>query len=267
MKLRKIHFFVITVFALIIAYFGTLYCIQDRLIFKPHTQYISPQKANIPMFNEQILTMSDGTDIMTWYTDGDKNKPAVLFFHGNSTQMANFTPHLLPIVENKNAVFSVEYRGFGNSEGKISQEKMFSDGAEVFDFIKKKGYKRIILIGYSFGTAASLGVSTLRPANGVVLIAPFASLTRLVGEKVPLSNLVLKDDYPSEDYIKDLTVPLLILHGNQDPLIPYQHAETLYQNAGSPDKTFILSEGFNHKQMFFDEKTPHIIVDWINKRW
>lgn len=243
-------------------YLLTLYFLQDALLFKPDTHYISPKKAGLVDVLEHKIPMSDGTKIMLWEKKGDKKLPALLFFHGNRGQIAEFAPQILRFNEKGYATFFAEYRGYGNSEGKINQKNMFSDGAEVVDWIKAKGYSKIILIGYSFGCAASIGVASHRSVDGLVLLAPFASLSRLVAEKYPFSDWVLKDTYPSEKIMRSLHVPVVIIHSVADTLIPVHHAIILAQQRKENTSLYML-DGKDHRGTFWDERAFLFISDWL----
>ena len=262
--MKKIAFIFGLVFSFIVLYFAWLYFLQDYLLYKPDNNYITPQKANLNDVNENMLTMSDGVKIMTWFKDGDKSIPAILFFHGNRGQIAEFAPQILRFNEEGHGIFLAEYRGYGNSEGKINQEKMFSDGAEIFDLIKRRGYSKIVVIGYSFGCAATIGLASKRDAEGLVLISPFASLTRLVAEKYPFSNWILKDKYPSEKTIQKLNAPILIIHGTSDTLVPVHHAEILYKQRTKNTAIHLLDKK-DHREVFWAKETPTLIREWLNK--
>jgi pimeloyl-ACP methyl ester carboxylesterase len=260
--MKKIIYLLGGIICLFILYLATLFLMQDKLLFKPDNNYISPQKANLSDVSENVLTMSDGTKIMTWIKDGNKNLPAILFFHGNRGQIAEFAPQIMRFNKDGYGIFLAEYRGYGNSGGKINQDKMFSDGAEVYDWIKQRGYSKIIVIGYSLGCAASIGLSNKRNIDGLALISPFASLSRLVAEKYPFSNWILKDDYPSEKTIQKLTAPIIIIHGTADTLVPVHHAKILYEQRKNNAELHLL-EGKEHREAFWAEETHILISNWL----
>ena len=262
--MKKIVYLLGGIVCLFILYLATLFLMQDKLLFKPDNNYISPQKANLTNISENMLTMSDGTKVMTWIKDGDKNLPAILFFHGNRGQIAEFAPQIMRFNKDGYGVFLAEYRGYGNSEGKINQDKMFSDGAEIYDWIKKRGYSKIIVIGYSFGCAASIGLASKRNVDGLALISPFASLSRLVAEKYLFSNWILKDDYPSEKTIQKLTAPILIIHGTADTLVPVHHAKILYKQRSNNTSLHLLDKK-DHREVFWAEETQSLISNWLQR--
>lgn len=254
----------ILLFALIVCavYVFVVYNIQRSLIFLPFKKYVAPH----PPFVENVLTMKDGTEVMTWYAEGDKQKPVFLYFHGNAFQLAYYTEPLEPLIEQGYGVLMMEYRNFGNTKGKTLQQDIFSDAAGAFDWLKAQGYPEIIVYGYSYGAAVASGLTSLRPVDKLILTAPFSSLHKLVKEKpVPLAGWLLTDHYPSEEYLAQYHNPLLIIHGTKDRLIPYHHGQQLYEAAASADKKFVLVEGASHQPIYFDKLNIPAIFEWLKE--
>lgn len=243
-----------------------LWSIQRYLLFWPSFDYVSPQEAKLPQFKENILKMQDGTEVMTWYAAGDKSKPAILFFHGNAFQISRFAPHLLPFIKDGYGVLIMEYRNFGNTKGTTLQENIFSDAAETYDWLKAQRYPQIVVYGYSFGTAVASGLTTLRPIEKMILTAPFSTMRGLVAEKpVPLGSVIMHDSYSSKDYLQKYHNPLLIIHGEDDSLIPIHHGQTMYDAAASENKKFIRLEKTDHRDIFFQGKDIPIIKKWLKE--
>ena len=90
MKILKKILLSIVIFCII--YFSVLYFFQNSFLFGPDTKYKTPQEAGFDMFTEEVVTAKDGTQLMTWYFEGDKDKPLLLYFHGNTGLMARFAP-------------------------------------------------------------------------------------------------------------------------------------------------------------------------------
>ena len=119
-KALKILLFCI---GILVVYLGTLYSIQDYLLFNPNKKYQSAEDISISGFSEVLLQASDGTEIMNWYHKGDENKPAILFLHGNTGQIAYLAPAMIPLSDAGSTILMMEYRGFGKTKGKISKKR------------------------------------------------------------------------------------------------------------------------------------------------
>lgn len=259
--ISKIFLFVIAALGI---YLGILYFGQSAFIFYPDTNYESPQAVNLEVFKEQTITADDGTEIMTWFAEGEKSKPAILFFHGNAWQISGFASQVALLARQGYPVLMAEYRGFGNTKGKTLQKDIYADAAAVYDWLKEQGYDKIVAYGYSFGTAVTMGLAHQRPLDGIILTAPFSSLKSLVAEKpVPLAQYVLSDEYPSVDFVAQIKCPLLIIHGKSDRLIPYHHAEKLYAAAPVADKQLVLIDKAGHHDIFFRSLNMPYISAWL----
>ena len=218
----------------------------------------------MPEFSEESLHTSDGIDIMMWYHEGETNKPAILFLHGNSGQISKFASNLQVLARAGYSVLMMEYRSFGNTPGIITEKTVGNDAALAFDWLKAKGHRKIIVYGYSFGTAFASVLTSLRQMDGLILTAPFASLDRLVSEKpVPFARLALKDRYKSAKFLKRYKGPLLIVHGKEDTLIPYHHALIVFDKAASPQKQLKLLDGETHRSVFFDKKNIPFVLEFL----
>lgn len=264
--IRKLKKLLIIVCALSVVYAGGLYFLQNKFLFFPHTRYVSPQELGAENFKEVILSAEDGNPLRLWYAAGDISKPAILFLHGNAGQIATFAEELEILAQHGYGVLAMEYRSFAEIPGTIRQETIFKDAAQAFDFLQEQGYPKIVVYGYSFGAAFSAGLVSLRPADGLILTAPFYSLDKVVREKpVPLARWVLKDHYPSFRYLARFTKPLLIVHGKQDRLIPYHHAEALMSASASADKKLYILDGQNHHSVYFDGANLPYILEFLKR--
>lgn len=250
-------------FALI--YPVVLYCGQKHLYLFPDRVYISPGAKGLSEFTEKPFMSADGLKIMGWYAKGRKEKPAILFFHGNSGQIALFAPSMKPYVDAGYTVYMSEYRGFGGTLGEFTQDFLYKDAMKAFDFLHNDlGHENIIVYGYSMGTAAASFTAANRPARGLILAAPFYSLKKVAGEQhIPLATAVLKDELPSYQFVQSLDKPLLIVHGEDDTLIHPHHGEDLFNLCPSKEKEFRLIPEQSHNALFFKDKGHAEVLKWL----
>ena len=264
--MNKIYGIFIVIALVMIVYAIGLFLLQEKFIYRPDDYYTSPKEAGLNEFAENPLQMSDGQTIMTWLAKGEADKPVILFFHGNRAQIAEFAPHLIPLIKQGYPVLMAEYRGFGGTKGKLTQVSMYADALSVYDWLKENGHNKVIVFGYSLGTAAASVVAAERKPDGVILLSPFYSMRSLVAqEQVPFAEWLLKDRYDSALNLKNADVPLLIIHGAMDTLIPYHHSLQLMESAGSKNKTLRLLPLDTHKSVFYDEHSVPFIIEWLKK--
>lgn len=252
-----------------ILYISTIYFFQDKFLFDPDTNYKNPQAINTPEFKENPLTFKDGTQIMTWFFQGEKNKPLILFFHGNTGQIAKYAPMMTTFTKQGYSVAMLEYRGFGNTKERLTQEKVFFDAVEFYDYYKNKTENKIIFYGYSFGCAVVMGLTQFRQPDGIILTAPFSSFYQVVKDKyyVPFAYCFIKDKYPSDEYIKAIASPIIFIHGKADSTISYKHSQKLFDLVPITDKETYLIEDINHHDIYFKGINTQIIQDWLQKNY
>ena len=266
---RKILFWLGGVAAAAGIYLVCLYAVQDKLIFYPDRFYVGPSAAGTPDFAEHPLVTADGHLQMAWYAKGRPDRPAILFFHGNAGQIALFAPHLQAYVEAGFSVFMPEYRGFATSGGELEEDTMYADAVIAFDYLHNRlGHEKIVVFGYSMGTAPASALAKFRQPAAVMLAAPFYSLRREVADKpVPFAVWVLKNELPSYRFIAEYQGPLLIVHGREDKLILPAHGQDLYNLSPAKDKEFCPVDGVDHNLLFFDDANHRIMLDWLNDRF
>lgn len=199
------------------------------------------------------LTASDGVKLHAWWIPDDDAKFTFLAFHGNASNIANRTPiyeflHSIPA-----NVFALEYRGYGRSEGKPGEVGVYRDAEAAYEYIvNTKGIDRktIISFGQSLGTTVAAHLAARRQVSGVVLEAPFPSASR-VARKVfwflPGVSLLVHGQFDTRTWLKEIHAPILIVHCDHDPVIPFQFGQEVY-DAALPPKTFVQVNGSCHEE-------------------
>jgi hypothetical protein len=147
----------------------------------------------------------------------------------------------------------LNYRRYGGSGGWPTEANNVADANAAFDYMRALGIpaRDIVAYGESLGTAVATRLALQRPVRALVLEAPFTSVVD-VGRQVwwflPL-RLIMTDQYRTIDRIGSVRVPLLIVHGARDSLIPVSHARQIYAAANEPKSLAILRRG-THNDLF-----------------
>ncbi|MFN8285321.1 MAG: alpha/beta fold hydrolase [Chitinophagales bacterium] len=256
MKTLKIALLVVVVLYLLVLL--ATYLLQEKIIFPAE-----PLRKDYP-FN---LTAED-REVFIAKPNGDKingilykragNKGVVLYLHGNAGHLSSWQ-HMAPeILEHKKDLLLIDYGGYGKSEGKFSEEGFYTDGKAAYNFLLTEGYKPedIIIYGRSIGTGIATQLATTQKTGGLILESPYCSIPALGREKMPflLPGLLLKYQFNNLEKAPGIKVPVLILHGTDDSLIPAEHGKKLYA-AFTTVKTLVLIPGGHHNDLSeFPEK-------------
>jgi uncharacterized protein len=235
-----------------------LICIVARLlhrtfIYLPDRTRSAPEAMGLPEVQEITLKAADGVNLIAWYLPARGTKPTLLYFTGVAGCVGTRAEKIRRLQSAGYGVFMLNYRRYGGSGGWPSEAKNAADAACAYDWLWSHGLKpsEIVAYGESIGTGVATQLSLVRPVKSLVLEAPFTSIPE-VGRQVwwflPL-NLIMADKYRNIDHVKNVRVPLLILHGARDSLIPVHHARQLYAAAHEPKTLAILPRG-DHNNLF-----------------
>lgn len=215
---------------------------------------------------------ADGTALYGWYTPPQKGRPVIVFMHGNSYNIGAFYHKLKPFVEAGYGVFMPEYRGFGGVRGKITQAGLEQDAEAALNWLRKQGFanREIVLYGMSLGSfTATHGAYALGEQEsfaGLILEVPFDSMYEDVKDIVwfPLPvKWIMRDKYENLPKIRQLNLPLLVMGGSEDTLVPVRRAEALFAAANQPKKIIVYSGAEHHN--LYDYKNYLDILDWLEE--
>src|SRR5262249_52079545 len=200
------------------------------------------------------LDGSGGAKLIAWYLPARRGKPTLLYFTGNSGSAANRARKIEAIAASGYGVFMLNYRRFGGSGGWPTEANNIADAVTAHAYLEEElgvASSNIVAYGESLGTGVATRLALMRPVKALVLEAPFTSVVD-VGRQVwwflPL-RLVMTDQYRTIDRICSVKVPLLIVHGARDGLIPVNHARAIYAVANEPKTLAILRRG-DHNNLF-----------------
>ena len=249
--LRASKRFALALAAVYMTVVAVLYVFQDQLIFRSGIGVPDLQKLELPRLKEITIDVRDPVDgdlsLMSWYTPPiDPSLPTVLYFHGNGGHIG-----LRPKIQERFldlgwGLLMLEYRGYGNNPGTPSVDGLQKDALAAAQFLQNKFGRdaKIHIYGESIGGA--IAVQMLKhhpelPVKSLIIYAPFTKLSdvaRLHYPWVPV-GLLLKSELNTIDSIADVHVPLFIMHGENDTLVPPDMGRRVYANANQPKEIWI----------------------------
>lgn len=229
------------------AYSGTyspLFTLERSLIYQP-----ADNLTNDPA--DVWFTAADNTRLHGRFFDHPNRSAVILYCHGNAGSVESWALAAKEIAErHRAAVFVFDYRGYGKSEGKPSEEGLYQDARAARRWLAARAgvsEKEIILLGRSLGGGVAVELAASDGARGLILQSTFASLPEAAACHVPLlwPDLLMSQRFNSLYKIKRYTGPLLQCHGDADRLIPIAQAQKLYAAATGP-KRFVTIPGAGH---------------------
>lgn len=243
---------------LLVAYVLVLVAVriyEPHLIFYPNYPSRLAGDWNRPGLNPEDvwLTASDGTKLHAWWITGANAKFTFVAFHGNASNIGNragIYEFLRGLPAN---VLAVEYRGYGHSEGRPSEAGFYLDADAGYQYLvgtKHLDPKSIVSYGQSLGTAVAAHLAAHRTVAGLILEAPFPSASRVASKFywfLPGLSLFVRGEWDTAANLKKLTVPVLIVHCTQDPVLPFQFGQEVYASARAP-KGFVRIDGYSHEE-------------------
>ena len=247
--------FLIYIFIAYLLLLALIRIFESHLIFFPN--YPSRLEGdwhprNLPI-EDVWLAASDGTKLHAWWIPNPQAKFTFLAFHGNASNIANRAPTYEFLRSIPANVLALEYRGYGHSDGKPSEAGINRDAEAAYQYLietKSINPKTIILFGQSLGTTVASYLAAHREVGGVILEAPFPSASRVASHFYPFLpgvSLLVHSQFDTEKRLKQINVPILIVHCTQDPVIPFEMGRDVYNAAQSP-KTFLPINGICHEE-------------------
>jgi pimeloyl-ACP methyl ester carboxylesterase len=247
-----------------------LFLFQRFLIYFPDNNIIfTPTHARLN-YEDIYYKTSDDVSINGWLIPADSSDKVVLFCHGNAGNISHRLESIQLLNRLRLDVFIFDYRGFGKSEGRISEEGTYLDASGAWKFlVRQRGYKpsQIIIFGRSLGSGIASWLASEKNPGGVILESSFTSLPDLGAKIYPYFpvRLLARFNYRTEQNLGKIQCPILFIHSKSDEIIPYALGLENFKLAKEP-KEFLEIEG-SHNDGFMVSESKYIsgIAQFIAK--
>lgn len=228
--------------------------LEDRIVYQPSDEAESWNPQGLVKEDVEFQA-ADGVKLHGWYCPVENPRAVVLYAHGNGGNLANRATYYRLLTERLGvSVFAFDYRGYGKSEGEPSEEGLLLDARAARAVLAQKAGVReqdIILCGQSLGGGVMVDLAAKDGARGLILESTFTSLSAVANHKYPLTGSLLQNKFDSISKIGDYKGPTLIVHGENDRLVPIKQAKQLYAAANEPKWFLPIPEaGHNWKPSF-----------------
>ncbi len=262
------NYFTLILLIIALVYFFVLiytYIFQRSLLYHPAENNCSNDQLSISVEKVKIATQ-DNIELLSWYHNKNiNNYKTILFLHGNAGSLKNRIHKINHFKDVDVNFLLLAWRGFSGNDGKPTEEGLYEDARSAINWLKSKGIKEnnIIIYGESLGTGVAIEIAQKKNFSGIILESPFTSMIDAAKDKYPYLpvRLMLKDKYESNKKIKNINIPILIMHGKIDNIVPFYMGKKMYELANEP-KYFYFSEYDNH-MMEYNEKLINTLKNFI----
>jgi alpha-beta hydrolase superfamily lysophospholipase len=251
--LLKIFLIALAVYILVCV---LLFIFQERLIFFPekiHNDY----KFSFDNEFEEINLKTKDQKLLHGLLFKSKNPRGLIFYlHGNAGSVKSWGEVAKSYTDLDYDVFIIDYRGFGKSEGTLSDEnQLYEDLQIAYDEMKARyGEDTIVVLGYSIGTGPATKIASTNKPGMLILQAPYYSLKDMMKRNYPIiPTFILRYQFETNEYIKHCNMPIVIFHGTKDEVI-YHGSSIKLKKLLKHSDTLIILEGQQHNEITDNEE-------------
>jgi len=222
--------------------------IESRFAFFPSRgETTTPEDFGIG-FERITLTASGGVTLRGWSMPHASPRARILYFHGNGGNLSVWAPILAGIHRRGYAVHAFDYRGYGESSGRPSEQGLYRDVDAALDWAWEGAAQApLVYWGRSLGTTMAAYAASKRAPAGVILESGFVDARSLLRASPPMALLSLFASYrfPTARWLDEVRVPVLVMHGDRDRVIPFANGQALFERIAAP-KQFVTIRGADH---------------------
>jgi fermentation-respiration switch protein FrsA (DUF1100 family) len=232
-------------------FIALVYLAQRSLQYFPERQRTAPRTVGLSEAEEVILDTADGEQVIVWHVPPHEDHPVFLYFHGNGGSLRWRNERFRALISGGSGLVALSYRGYGGSSGRPTERGLIADAAAAYAYaIARYPVERIVLWGESIGSAVAIALAAESPVGGLILEAPFTSAADVGAQHywfVPV-RLFMKDQFRSDLRISKVTAPVLVIHGENDFVVPITLGKRLYGLIQAP-KHFVSVAGAGHNDL------------------
>lgn len=230
-----------------------LYVFQENYIYFPDlpSREVDASPADVGIAFESLkIRTEDGEMLDGWFVPAPAGRGTLLYLHGNGGNIG----HRVDIIRTFHSlgfgVLIFDYRGYGRSTGKPSEEGTYRDALAAWNYLTQERRipaEHIVLYGESLGGSIAAWLAERHPPRALVIYAAFTSVPDMAKVLYPFlpTGLIARYRYDTRAALARVRSPLLILHSTEDEIIPYSHAQELLTIAPEPKKLVSLRGGHN----------------------
>ena len=228
--------------------------IENYYVFFPQTGFeITPDYLHLN-YKDVYFDSLDGEKLHGWFFPTDESQLVIMISHGNACNISHMLDYANILTGMNLQVFLFDYRGYGKSTGAPSEKGIYMDAQAAYDYLvneEKIVTDNIILFGQSLGAAAAIDVAIKNHIRSIIIEGAFTSTKDMAKTMFPMNivSFLLPSNYNNLKKIAQINAPKLIVHGEDDEIVPFSMGKKLFEASMDP-KFFYAIKGAGHNDTF-----------------
>lgn len=245
---------------------GLFYLFQDKIVFQPK-KLPAQHRFDLPSpYEEFLLTTTDDVKINALLIKSTKiNKGVVFYLHGNADNLERWSKYAVSFTNRGYDVLVIDYRGYGKSGGHASEANLYFDAQKIFQWLRKKYQpEEIIIYGRSLGSAVATHLATKEKARMLILETPFNNMPAVLQSHLPYlwMPFELNTQMNNDRMLAQVNMPVKIVHGTHDEIVPFKLAEKLKKRL-KPGDIFLPIQNGMHKNLATFAEYQLALDQWL----
>jgi fermentation-respiration switch protein FrsA (DUF1100 family) len=230
---------------------GLVWVGQTRLIFRPEAAIRTTPDA-VGLRYETVDLPVEAGQVRGWWIGANRdNAPTLLYFHGTGSNLGDVPRLAAQFHELGWSAFFIDYRGYGESRGDFpSEQAVYADAIAALNYLTQSRRippQRIVIMGRSIGGAIALELATRNPDLAALVVeSSFTSMRDMISHLIPVQLLpvdfLLHQRFDSLTKVRSLQMPLLVIHGTSDRVVPARMGQALYAAAPHPKELLLIPQ-------------------------
>ena len=235
---------------------------ETMAVYPFDSTYATPDASGEPRMQETWVQAADGARLLVWRAAPETGKPTILYLMGNAGGLKERSDRFRRLLDRGFGVVAPAYRGSSGSTGRPEENVLVADALTL----ARAETGPLVLYGESLGAAVAIRIAAEGLGQRLVLEAPFTSVTDLLQAQYPGEDLahLVTQKWDSLAAVPRVTLPLLVVHGDRDRLVPFEMGRRIHDRAGSRVKRLLKVRGAGHSGLWTVE-TQVALFDFLDE--
>ncbi len=242
-------------------FIAVLYLMQGRMLYLPNMpgRALDMTPIDVGMdYQDVSIETTDGVSLHGWFIEGRSSR-VLLFFHGNAGNISHRLESIRQFRDLGLSVFIIDYRGYGQSGGRITEKGMYRDADAAWRYLTEErgtAASEIVIFGRSLGASVASQLASRQRPLALIVESAFTSVPDVAQELYPWlpARWLSRFSHATRDYIRDVRCPVLVTHSHDDEIIPFHHGEAIFAAANEP-RSLLELRGTHNDAFLRDERS------------